>query len=109
MFSFLQDMGNYDSRKVDRSEYTWGFISTAEVSDGEMPYETAVRHKDYNGGDMVIVDKYDSSAQARVGHAKWVKTMMAKELPTELVDCNNSMISQLCIKMGGETTYKRNQ
>lgn len=94
MFDFLLDVGNYEDRKVDRSEFEWGFISTARVSDGSQPFETAVQHPDYNDGSMVIVEAYATKALAQEGHKKWVEIMTAKKLPGSLTDCANSMIAQ---------------
>lgn len=96
MFNFFEDMGNYSDRKVGRDNFDWGFVSTAKVSDGRKPYETAVEHKEYNDGDMVIVDCYDTKEEAEKGHAKWVANMTDKTLPEKLVDCANAEIAQLC-------------
>lgn len=104
MFNFLRDVGNYESRKVGRDEFPWGFISTARVSDGERPFETAVCHAEYNDGKHVIVGAYDSMTEAKAGHQKWIDTMSAPDLPSELIDCANSEIRQAA---GGKTSYKR--
>lgn len=101
MFGFLQDAGNYEQRKVGCDDFEWGFISTAAVSDGAKPYETAVQHKQYGDGNMVIVEAYDTKAEATKGHAKWVATMTADVLPKVLKDCCNSDISQLGASLGG--------
>lgn len=94
MFGFFADMGNYESRKVAKDEYEWGFVSTAEVSDGRKPYETAVKHTRYNDGKIVIVECYDSKERARKGHGRWVARMTAEKLPGSLTDCANSEIQQ---------------
>src|SRR4051794_13089256 len=96
MFEFLLDAGNYESRKVGRNDFDWGFVSTAYCSDGEMPYETAVEHVAYNDGQMVIVENYETAEEAAEGHDRWVKTMTADDLPEKLVDCCNAGIAQLC-------------
>lgn len=89
--------GNYEQRCVGRHDIDdHTFISTAEIYDGSHPYETGVKHPEYNDGSMVIVEAYDTREEAEAGHAKWVKTMTADELPTELVDCCNAGIAQLC-------------
>ena len=96
MFGFLLDAENYEDRMIDRGEFDWGFISTAKVSEGERPYETAVQSSDYGNADdledtngMIIVEAYDSAEDAQKGHNRWVKTM-TKNPPEELVDCLNS-------------------
>lgn len=107
MFSFINDINNYDSRKVGRDDFDWGFISTARVSDGAKPYETAVEHPDYNDGSMVIVEAYDTIKEAEAGHKKWAKAMTAKKIPDFLVDCCNSGVGSLAKAFGSETKFKR--
>lgn len=96
MFEFPNDVGNYEDRRIARDDLTDDFyISTCRVSDGDHPYETAVAHPEYGGnGGMVIVEAYDTAVEATTGHEKWLKIMTADELPSELVDCQNSKISQ---------------
>lgn len=100
MFEYLMMAGTYDSRKVDRSEFDWGFISTASVNDGEHPYETAVKHKDYGDGKIIIVEAYECIVQAQAGHKKWVKTMTAKRPPAKLTDCVNAGVAQFAKAFG---------
>jgi hypothetical protein len=90
MFNFFSMASDYDSRKVDRLDASWGFISTAYVNDADKPYETAVCHEEYNDGLHVIVETYDTKSEAQEGHNRWVETMTAAELPTELVDRGES-------------------
>lgn len=96
-------IGNYEERKVARYEKDGLFISTAMVTDGDDPYETAVAHPQYNDGIMVIVESYPTKAAAKRGHAKWLKRMTAKRLPKQLVDCRNSWASKLC----GDLVFER--
>ena len=103
MFGFLQDMENYEERKVNKTDYDWGMISTAKVSDGRKPYETAVKHRDYNDEKMVIVDCYDTIEEAEKGHDKWIVTMESP--PEELKDIANSEIQEFI----GEKVFKREQ
>jgi hypothetical protein len=94
MFDFMRDTLNYDSRKVGRFDGGNGlFISTARVSDGRQPYETAVRHPDYNEGSLVIVEAYDSMEEAKQGHDRWTDAMTREPLPDVLQDCRNAAIS----------------
>ena len=100
MFGFL-DQPSYEDRVVGRDEFDWGFISTVKVNDGRKLFETAVKHHDYNEGDMVIVDCYDTKKQAKAGHDRWVTKM--ENPPEELVDIANSEIQQIT----GKETFKR--
>ena len=102
MFNFMMDVGNYDSRKVDRYEEGDVFVSTAGVSDGQKPFETAVARPEYNDGKMVIVEMYDTEAAAQIGHCNWVKTMTSDDLPDYLRDCGNAGLAQLIDLVGGE-------
>lgn len=106
MFNFLMDADNYAERKVGRDDFAWGFISTAQCSDGRQPYETAVLHRGYIREDgkedsMCIVEGYDTRKQAEAGHAKWKKKMTAKRLPRSLVDCCNAEVAQVLDALSG--------
>ncbi len=108
MFDFFLDVGNYESRKIARYEGNNDFfISTAAVSDGEQPYETAVCHPEYNGGEHVIVAAYPTRETAEKGHSRWVGVMTAAKLPAELCDCGNSITSKLCGFFGSGMTFRR--
>lgn len=102
MFEFLADAFNYESRVVGRDDFPWGMVSTARVSDGAHPYETAVQHTGYNDGSMVIVEAYDGIEIAREGHRKWVGVMTADVLPQKLIDCSNAHVNQLLDLLEGE-------
>ncbi len=101
--------GNYESRVVGRWDNEDGsqMVSTAAVTDGNRPYETAFQHPEYNDGKMVIVQAYSTKKDALVGHQKWLKTMTDGPLPDALVDCNNSGVSQLCSAFGCDGTFPR--
>ena len=109
MFDFFMDVGNYDARKVDRYEADGFFVDTCACSHGSKPFETAVEHPDYNDGEMVIVEAYDTKEEAQAGHAKWVKRMTADVLPEQLVDCQNAGLAGLLGATGDEMIYPRIQ
>jgi hypothetical protein len=105
MFDWVLSVDDYDQRMVGRHEYEHGYISTARVLDGRQPYETAVCDDRYrDGGDMVIVEAYDTKAEAEAGHAKWVVTMTAGDAPHELTDCENA---EMAAVFGLGDTYPR--
>lgn len=80
------------------------FISTARVSDGSKPYETAIRSVLYDmDGSMCIVEAYNTKEDAKAGHEKWLEIMTNGPWPDELVDCQNARISQ----MREEIRFKR--
>ena len=107
MFNFLRDFGNYEARVVARFEKGKTLVSTAKVSDGRRPIETGIAHPDYNSGHIVVVQAYDDKATALKGHKQWVKTMTARRLPSKLVDCLNSEISQFCDGAGLAKVFPR--
>jgi hypothetical protein len=92
-FGFLGMMGNYEERKVDRYEKDGVVIDTAYVTDGNKQYETAIGHPEFNNGDWIVVESYDTKEEALIGHNKWVETM-THAIPNELRDCQNAEISQ---------------
>ncbi len=109
MFGFMEMMGNYDDRKVDRydSENGLEMVDTCSVTDGRKPFETAVEHPDYNDGEMIIVECYDTKEEAQKGHNKWAQLIKANNLPYVLTDCRNSEISQMCNEAGEPMSFER--
>lgn len=109
MLNFMDMLGNYDSRKVDRYEGGEGFfISTAYVCDSDKPYETAVAHPEYADGKIIIVECYDTKSEAQKGHDRWVKKMASEELPEELVDVSKSALTEFLRAIDpASLTFKR--
>lgn len=105
--SIVAMLGNYDDRKVGRYEADGLRVSTALVYDAAHPYETAVAHPEYNDDKWVIVEAYNSLEEAARGHERWVKTMTSESLPSQLVDCANSEISQIIAEIGGKMVFPR--
>ncbi len=99
--------GNYEDRKVDRFEESDDLvIDTCLVTDGDLSYETAVSHKNYNDREWIIVEAYSDKESAQKGHDKWVKIMTADKLPKVLEDCLNSSISKCVQKLGVATIFE---
>jgi hypothetical protein len=69
-------------------------------------YETAVAHPEYNDGDWVIVESYDTENDSRNGHEKWVKIMTADSLPAELMDVSTAVIANMCEVVGGNSFHR---
>ena|SRR5712692_8155827 len=67
LFDFVQDIGNYEERKVNRTEVSGLIVSTAYTSD--QGYETAL----LDVGDTMPVERYETREAAVVGHARWVE------------------------------------
>lgn len=103
----LGDADNYDERCVARLENLDArlLVSTARVSDGDRPYETAIAHPEYNHGAIVIVEAYDTREEAAAGHERWVAAMTASTRPEALTDCRNSYISKLAFDGPEEGVY----
>lgn len=95
MFSFLLDAGNRESRLIKNDKVGEATIDTCRVSDGKQPYETGISHPEYDSGQWIIAEAYNTPDAALKGHKKWVKIMSAKKLPKEIPDCNNALLTTL--------------
>lgn len=106
---FLSMADNYESRKIDRYDGDNFFISTAEVTDTDHPYETAIKHPDYNNNSIVIVEMYDTRQEAEEGHKKWITTMTADDLPKQLCDVSSAWVADFLDEIDGDgwRVYKR--
>ena len=95
MFSFFNDMDNYEERKVARYEKDDIRIDTCYCSDTEKPIETAISHPNYNDGKWIIVDYADTKKEALLKHNKWVKKMTSEKLPEQIKDVSTAGITSL--------------
>lgn len=112
MFGDIFSMAeNYGDRKVARYDDAEGsvMVSTAAVSDSSKPYETAIAHPKYNGGQIVIVELYTTKELAQVGHKKWLDMMLATPLPNELVDVSTAEIAKMVDSVAGKTDWRTNR
>jgi hypothetical protein len=106
-FNFARMLFNYEERKVENTKTKTGaVVDTCEASDTLHPYETAVKHKNYNDNRWIVVEEYDSKDGAIAGHERWVKIMEAEKLPTELKDVSSCGIAVLRNALCGEMTFK---
>ena len=95
---------NVNSYKVNRYEKDKLIIDTCRVFDQPTPYkfETGVLHSDYNNGLWIIVELYKDEAEATIGHNKWVKVMTQEELPYQLKDVSDIIITKIIDKVDGD-------
>ena len=100
LFDFLQDLGNYDERKIDTYKKDGVFVNTCAVSDSSQPYETAIEHPKFNNGTMIIVQTYDTKGAAQEGHNKWVRKMTAENLPKAIKDVSTAGIIKFAAGLG---------
>lgn len=107
IFNFIDDAETYEERKVAYFNDGDLHISTVEVRDGRLPFETGVAHPEYNNGKWVIVDVYKTREEARIGHEGWIKAMTEDELPEALLDVANSEIAQVLIHRGVKLLFPR--
>ena len=68
MFDFLDMIDTYEYRKVDRFDSDEFSIDTAYVTDRELPYETAIAHKDFNGGEWIVLGWRSTKEEAQKFH-----------------------------------------
>ena len=102
MFSFLSMFEDYETRKVARWDNEAGdkFVSTASVDDSKQPYETAIRHPQYNDGKVIIVGIYNTKEEALAGHKDWVQLMVSDTLPDIIEDVSTADVALLRDKWG---------
>jgi len=86
MFKFLEMMNNYEERNVKNTEVGKAIIDTSAINDSSKPYETGIQHPEYNKGDWIIVELYNTKEEAEKGHYKWVQKFSGKKLPASLID-----------------------
>lgn len=72
MLDFLDMIGTYADRKVDRFETDLFIIDTALVTDRAQPYETAIAHKDFRGGKWIILGWRRTKEEAQKFHDEMV-------------------------------------
>ncbi len=101
--NFMEMMGNYESRKIGNHEGDDFVVSTCRVNDSDQPFETAVSCKELNDGKWIIVEMYDYTKQAELGHEKWIEHMQTtpkKDL--ELKDVSTSEIKKMLDGLCGD-------
>ena len=103
-FDFLSMLGNYEERKVANTKVNGAVIDPCAVNDASQPFETGIEHPGYNNGKWIIVEQYDSKAEALLGHSRWVEVFKSS-LPTKLVDVSDCGIASLYRGMFGEREY----
>lgn len=86
-------------------------VDTCTIGAADHPFETAVRHPRYRDEDgeisSVVVEAYDTEAEALLGHERWVKTMTQGPLPVELVEICNTQALQMYARLDGPLSVKR--
>ncbi len=104
MFSdMLGMMDNYEDRKIGNHEGDGFVVSTCSVTDSDQPFETAVSCDQLNSGEWIIVEMYNHTKQAELGHEKWIKHMQTtsrKDL--ELKDVSTSEIKKMIDDICGD-------
>ena len=72
MLRILSMMGNYSDRVVARFDSEEFSIDTALVTDREQSYETAIAHKDFRGGDWIVLGWSETKEEAQKFHNEMV-------------------------------------
>lgn len=89
-FGMFSMMGNYEERNVKNDKCDDFTLDTSEVYDMPWKYETAVAHKDFNGGDWIILEGTDTKEAALEAHAKWFE-----KLNNTVVDSLKDIVEEL--------------
>lgn len=108
MFDFYSIANDYEERKVENTVVGETTIDTAAVTDSDQPYETGIQDPNYNNGNWVIVELYDTKEEAQAGHIKWVDLFKTNP-PEKLKDVSTAGIAILSETFGSKVnkTYKR--
>lgn len=109
IFDFVNDMFNYEERKVMHTEVKNEqlIVDTSKVNDSNDPYEPAISSPLYNEGDWIIVESYKNKDDAIIGHNKHVKIMTAEVLPEKLLDASTCELTKILKACGGKMEYKK--
>ena len=85
MFGWLSMLGTYPQRNVANFENDVFTVDTSEVTDCDYVYEVAVAHKDFNGGERVILEGVQTKEEAQKAHDRWVEVFLKNDV-NELYD-----------------------
>lgn len=67
---------NYTQRKVDRYKDDRMTISTVLTeTGGKRPYKTAIRHKEFNDGNWIVLGLCKTKAEAKAFHENMVEVL----------------------------------
>jgi hypothetical protein len=100
---------DHKDRLVEYTSVNGAEIDTCRVYDSKLPYETGIRHREYNDGHWVIVEAYNTKEDAEKGHQKWVK-LLYKKLPENIVGIDQRKIGEFIKKyfnLNIDKLYKR--
>ncbi len=102
-YDFVNGLEDVETTILD--EVSESFISTKKVPDGHLPYETAVKHKNFKNKDdknskhnLFVVGHYKTVEEAREGHKHWVSVLKRdyKDLPDMIFEVqNNDLIKMI--------------
>lgn len=86
LLGFLDMAGNYNERMVENDKTDDFTLDTALVTDRSWRYETAVKHKDFNDGDWIVLEGASTEEEAIEVHEKWLSKLTNTDV-NELIDC----------------------
>lgn len=92
MFDFLDMIGTYEDRKVDRFETDLFTIDTAYVTDREHPYETAIAHTKFNAGGWIILGWRDTKEEAQKYHDEMIQFFKDNPDIEQIVDVYDNVV-----------------
>ena len=100
---------NYEERKVDFFNNGVCEVSTVSVTDGNLEFETAISHPNYNDGELIVIQAYATKELAQKGHDNWIKIMTSDSLPDKIRDCGNFFMSQILFKLDPDVRIVENE
>lgn len=69
-------IGTYEERKVDNFRNDLFCVDTVSVTDRELPYETAISHKEFNNGNWIILGWRETKDEAQKYHDEIVEKFL---------------------------------
>jgi len=84
--SWIDMIGTYEQRKVANYKNDIFEIDTVRVTDRRFPYETAIRHKNFNDGDWIVLGFSSTKEEAQEYHDKCVEQFTFSPYPVVIED-----------------------
>lgn len=83
--SFADMIGTYEQRNIANFKNDVFEIDTSGVTDRALKYESAIRHKDFNDNEWIILGWADTKENAEIMHNKFVEYFLSNDV-AEITD-----------------------
>ena len=79
MFSWIDMIGTYEKRNIANFKSDNFEVDTSLVNDRPIPYETAIKHKDFRDNEWIVLGWRDTPEEAEKFHNEVVAFYEAKD------------------------------